>query len=486
MPAPGTPVGRTIEERRARADEIANRFQEIHAQYGAVTLPDDIRAEWDAMVVEREENRVAIADYEWRTRQLADMSRDSDRHVTVGLDDQLRSRPRPANGRVAIPDNIYAVEDYRQFATSLDQLRMGYRDGAMRAIERTTFPHPRITADQARAHLARLLDTRDNAEGAFAQRILVTGSPVYERAFGKTLKGSPLTAEEQRALSLGSDPDGGFAVPFQLDPTVILTSDGAINPLRQISRIEQIVGKEWQGVTSEGITASYAGEAEEADDDAPTLAQPVVQTLRAQAFVPFSVELGQDWGALQGEMATLLSDAKDVLEADKFVNGIGPTTEPGGVVATLDNASKLETIGSNAFAIGDLYALEEAVPPRFRSKAQFMANRATYNKVRQFDTYGGAALWVRLLDKLGNELIGYPANEASAMASTLADGDLIMLLGDFSKFLIVDRLGMSIELIPHLFGVSGRPTGQRGIYAIWRNSSVILVDNAFRLLKVKA
>jgi HK97 family phage major capsid protein/HK97 family phage prohead protease len=487
MPNAQPPLGKTIEERRARANEIADRFQEIHNLYGAVTLPDDIRAEWEAMVVEREENRVAIADYEWRTRQLADMSRDADRHERVGLDDALRARPRPRDGGPQIPDNIYAVEDYRQFATSLDQLKQGYRDGAMRAIERASFPHPRVPADVARGHIQRLLDTKDDGAGTFAQRVLITGSPVYQRAFGKTLKGSPLNAEEQRALSLGSDPDGGFAVPFQLDPTVILASDGAINPLRQIARIEQVVGKEWMGVTSEGITASYASEAEESSDDSPTLVQPVVSTLRAQAFVPFSVELGQDWGALQSEMATLLSDAKDILEADKFVNDIGPTTEPGGIVATLDPASHVETVGSNAFAVADLYALEESVPPRFRSKAHFLANRSIYNKVRQFDTYGGAALWVRLLDALGNELIGYPADEVSTMPSgTLADGDLIMVMGDFSKFLIADRLGMSIELIPHLFGSSGRPTGQRGIYAIWRNSSVILTSNAFRVLKVKA
>jgi HK97 family phage major capsid protein/HK97 family phage prohead protease len=477
------PVGRNIDERRSRADEISARFQEIHTQYGATPLPDDIRSEWDALILEREENRNAIADYERRAAQLQAMAGDGkDRQVLVGTND-LRTR----TDRKGVPENIYAVEDYRQFASTMDELKRGYRDGAMRAIERASFPHPKMSPDVARAHIARLLDQRDDQEGRFAQRVLVTGSPVYERAFGKTLKGSPLSAEEQRALSLGSDPDGGFAVPFQLDPTVILASDGAINPLREISRVEQIVGKEWQGITTEGITASYGDEAEEATDDSPTLVQPVVQTLRAQAFVPFSVEIGQDWGALQGEMATLLSDAKDVLEADKFVNGTGPVTQPGGVVATLDNASKVETIGATAFAVGDLYGLEEALPPRFRTKARFLANRATYNRVRQFDTGGGAALWVRLLDGLGNELIGYPAHEASEMdAGTLVGGDLIMLLGDFSKFLIVDRLGMSIELIPHLFGVAGRPTGQRGIYAIWRNSSVILVDNAFRCLKVKA
>jgi len=45
------------------------------------------------------------------------------------------------------------------------------------------------------------------------------------------------------------------------------------------------------------------------------------------------------------------------------------------------------------------------------------------------------------------------------------------------------RVGMGIELVPHLFGATNRyPTGQRGILAIWFNSSQVLVPNAFRLL----
>src|SRR5690606_40992056 len=67
-----------------------------------------------------------------------------------------------------------------------------------------------------------------------------------------------LTAEEQRALSVGTDSEGGFAVPFQLDPIIILTNDGSISPLRQIARVEQITTKTWQGVTSSGIKIGRA------------------------------------------------------------------------------------------------------------------------------------------------------------------------------------------------------------------------------------
>jgi predicted phage gp36 major capsid-like protein len=46
---------------------------------------------------------------------------------------------------------------------------------------------------------------------------------------------------------------------------------------------------------------------------------------------------------------------------------------------------------------------------------------------------------------------------------------------------VVDRLGMNVEVVQHLFDTStGYPTGQRGLYAFWRNTSLVLADEALR------
>lgn len=71
------------------------------------------------------------------------------------------------------------------------------------------------------------------------------------------------------------------------------------------------------------------------------------------------------------------------------------------------------------------------------------------------------------------------------MTATIATTNKIAIYGDFSKFLIADRLGGTVELIPHLFGATNRfPTGQRGAYYYWRTGSDVLVQNAFRYLEV--
>jgi HK97 family phage major capsid protein len=67
------------------------------------------------------------------------------------------------------------------------------------------------------------------------------------------------------------------------------------------------------------------------------------------------------------------------------------------------------------------------------------------------------------------------------MPTRTTAGNRYLILGDFNQFLIVDKAGMDVEIIPHMFDVTNNmPTGQRGLYALWRNNSAILVPNAFR------
>jgi hypothetical protein len=45
----------------------------------------------------------------------------------------------------------------------------------------------------------------------------------------------------------------------------------------------------------------------------------------------------------------------------------------------------------------------------------------------------------------------------------------------FTGNTIADRVGMTAELIPHLFGATNRfPTGQRGLYVYWRTDANVV------------
>jgi HK97 family phage major capsid protein len=430
-----------------------------------------------------------------------------------------KTRPEPKER------DIYDLSKYQFDPNDPARSRSQWREGAKRAIDLVKLPTAGAkfrgmmgntingpSQEDLQAHLEYLLDNTREGDmdsgprtGAVARHILATGGPVYRRAFWKHIVSngnmSVLDREEQmalqRALSLTGS-QGGFAIPFALDPSIIPTSNSVVNPSRAIARLVTISGANtWQGVTSPAVVASYAAEGTEATDNSTTLVQPQATVQRAQVAVPFSIEVSEDWPALEQEFGRLIQDSKDDLEGVQFVTGVGSTVFPQGFAATtglgawtLDAGNSTDAATGLSITAANVYALEAALPPRFRPRESFVANRAIYNKIRGIDTAGGAALWLYMAQGLntqaptpgntGATLLGRGAWEASAMNSTIVDSTLIMMVGDFSYFLIVDRIGMTVELIPHLVGAANRlPVGMRALYAYWRNTSKVLSTNAF-------
>ena len=98
-------------------------------------------------------------------------------------------------------------------------------------------------------------------------------------------------AVQRTAMTTGST---GVGLPFDLDPSIILTGDGSVNPVRQLASVVTIGAHKWVGASSAGVTASYDQEATEVSDDTPSLVQPTVTPQTGRAFVQASIE------ALQG------------------------------------------------------------------------------------------------------------------------------------------------------------------------------------------
>jgi HK97 family phage major capsid protein/HK97 family phage prohead protease len=530
-----------IADRETRLGVIKERMQVLHALAPDGDLPQEFAAEWATLTEEKTRHETSIADARSRAAMIASFTTTEgtpDPAASEGTgngagfdagDTQERSGIQAETGQRGTPQFMrkpgrtdrdmafYDPELIVMASRNAGHARGQLRDRAMHVLDEGVFPaagrvqynrpedgaFSTLTKEDAQHRIAQLLDsidgkTRFSEGGVLARRIIATGNPVYEEAFGTALEhlsANGLTPEQSRALALGVDPYGGYAVPFQLDPTIILTSNGAINPLRQLARVETITGKEWDGVTSAGVVVSRALEGAEVGTGDAQLIQPTVRTTRVQGFVPFSIELDVSWGALRSQMTALLMDAKDVEEATSFVTGNGIAPNVNGLVysvsssvASVGTASTVYTAGSGALAVADLYSLENAMAPRFRQQSGYLASRTIYNKFRQlFQALASAAFdsWVRPSAGQPATFNGYPAYEVSTMSGTIASAQLAMLQGDFKQYLIVDRVGMGIELIPHLFGATNRyPTGQRGILAIWFNNAQVLVPNAFRLLEI--
>ena len=440
------------------AADLRQVIEEIEQEHAGEPLPAAAKERWN-------EAAGALEEFATRERTIREMY---DRGATESSTDSFETR-RP-----------------RRMVPGHDPNQPRHKAAAMQAGLRAVDRNADVLSAQAGDTLEELVrdpDERDR-HGLAGRYLEAVSDPDYESAFWRLLRdpqfghvemsGAEVEAVRrtrsiarerdyiengrERAMSLTTT-SGGFAVPFVLDPTILRTSSGAVNPYRAISNVEAIAVDEWRGVSSDGITATFQAEAAAVTDASPTLAQPVVSTEMARAFVPFSIEIGMDWGSFQNEMAGLFQDSKDVLEATKFALGSG-TNEPFGVITGA--TSVFTASNTNSIVIADIYGVHGALGPRFRARSVWTFNNGVVDKIRQLSTAGGADLFaqnVRLATaavgepmtdgRMGADLLGHPVYEASAQSGTFTTGQLIGVIGDYSRYYkIVDRIGMNIELMP--------------------------------------
>jgi HK97 family phage major capsid protein len=382
--------------------------------------------------------------------------------------------------------NPWDLSEVRTFSRSKEELAQELRARALSAIQKMSGSNDRV-----RSAATGIIEQWDDSDASIARLCLATSSPEYLRAWSKvaTGKGNMLAPEEQRALERAmslTDSAGGYLVPFQLDPTVIITANGSRNQIRQVARQVVATGDVWNGVSAGAVSWRWSAEGSEAGDNAPAMAQPTVPVWKADGFVPISIEALQDAANVTQEVATLLSFGKDTLEAAAFATGSG-SGQPTGIVTALTGTSSIVTsTTTDTFATGDVYKVDGALPARYRATASWLANRAWYNLVRQLDTSGGAQMWERIGADVPPELLGRGALESEDMdgAVTASAENYMAVFGDFSNYVIADRVGMQVEFIPHLVGTNRRPTGQRGWYAYYRVGADSVNDGAFRMLNV--
>jgi HK97 family phage major capsid protein len=135
----------------------------------------------------------------------------------------------------------------------------------------------------------------------------------------------------------------------------------------------------------------------------------------------------------------------------------------------------------------DVFALANSVPSRYENTASWIANKATYNVIRQMSATGyGSLFWGNMMNDItpnpAYPLLGYPTYNASDVLKTTTTGTVLAVLGDFSQYLIVDVLGTSVEILANVVNSSGIPTGQRDIIARKRVGANVTDINAFRFI----
>ena len=473
-----------------RADEIRARQAVIDADLASLQKKleegppedqlEDISLRSDALVQEFDE----LAD---ELKPLAKREADIARVRAQMAEAASREESVPAAVESGgAPDLVVRTSRKDPFA-DLDSVRTGIaaptevRSRAVSAIEQYSkrSDHWALNHDGAE-NATRMVEKMGTKFGtAVARQMLVTGAPEYLAAFESYLT-DPGGFSTRAALSL-TPANGGYLVPFTLDPTIILTNAGSANPYRQYATIKTTATNNWNGVTSAGVSAEWTAEGIEAADATPTVGQLQITPQKADAYLFGSFEVLSDSDIGQ-QLPELLADAKDRLEESAFAVGTG-TGQPWGIMARGTSQNRAGTAATGPQAT-DVYSLMASLPARWRgpgARNVWMANLTTINTLRNVASFTGSTTSIVNDSGPTPTLLGKPLLESTSIVGTFTTGNKVLAFLDARQYYIVDRVGMSVVYDPIVLGSNRRPTGQGAWYAFWRVGADVSTNTAVRV-----
>lgn len=333
---------------------------------------------------------------------------------------------------------------------------------------------------------------RPGRPGAGADKLKAEHKEAFEKFMRKGQEAG-LRDLELKALQTGEDDDGGYAVPEELDRT-ILELERNVSPLRALCNQITVSTSDYKKLVNLGGAGSgWVGEtAARPETNSPKLAQIVAHMGEIYAN-PMATQTSLDdiffnaeaW--LTGEVATEFAEK----EGAAFLSGDG-TNKPKGILAyamtTQADAARafgtLQAVESGAAGVftGDnLIDLVYALKAGYRANARFMMSQLTVAQARKLKDSEGNYLWAPGL-QLGqpSTLMGYGIAENEDMPGAAADANAI-LFGDFNRgYTIVDRIGTRVLRDPY----SNKP--YVGFYTTKRVGGMLTDSNAIKVLKLSA
>lgn len=315
----------------------------------------------------------------------------------------------------------------------------------------------------------------------------------YKTAFVQYLRKDDkiLSADEAKALSVGSDPDGGYVVDPDTTGRVVMKVFET-SPVRQYASIQNISTDALEGLFDlNEATTGWVGETDtRAETATPQLGKWRIPVYEQYAN-PMATQKILDDGSINLEswLADKVSDKMARTENTAFVLGDGVnkprgfttyaagTTLPGtieqfntgvngGFAADPDGGDKL---------IDALYALKAP----YRANAVWFMNRITTSGVRKLKDGDGNYMWQPSL-QAGQpaSLLGYPQVSLEDMATYTVTGALAIAVGDMrAAYQVVDRVGIRVLRDPY----TNKP--YVGFYTTKRVGGNVVNFEAIKLVK---
>ena len=269
---------------------------------------------------------------------------------------------------------------------------------------------------------------------------------------------------EEKAMSIGSDPDGGYLVPEELSAEIGKRL-ALISPIRSLATVRQVSASTYKKpFASSGPSVGWVGETDIRPQTAtPSLAELQFPTMELYAMPAATSTLLEDSAVdLDAWIAEEVETAFAEQESAAFING-DSVNKPTGFLSgpivdetawTWGSLGYVVTGADGALAAADgadvlidtIYALKAG----YRQHANFVMNRKTQAELRKLKDADGNYLWQAPAEAGARAILsGFPVVEAEDMPDIASDATSIAF-GDFNRgYLIVDRMGVRVLRDPY-------------------------------------
>lgn len=313
----------------------------------------------------------------------------------------------------------------------------------------------------------------------------------YRTAFQEFMrKGDLMSLDAQKALSVGTDPDGGYTV--EPDTTGrIVTKIFETSPMRQVAAVQTIGTDSLEGMFDlDEADAGWVGETgARAETDTPKLAKWRIPVHEMDAF-PFATQklLDDSEVNLEAWLADKVADKFARKENAAFVNGDG-VGKPRGFLTYPDGTTLPGTIqqfksgvnggfatdGSGGDVLMDvIYGMKASL----RNGARWLMPRGVTAAVRKIKDGDGNYLWQPgIAAGQSASLLGYAIVEMEDMPE-LDTGSLSMAFANMAEcYQIVDRQSIRVLRDPY----TKKPFV--GFYSVKRVGGDVLNFEAIKLIR---
>lgn len=362
---------------------------------------------------------------------------------------------------------------------------------------------PEVRESRAGAAMFRAFINRTRGAGA-AEYVATEDLVNYRRALNAYIRrgADGMGADYRNAMSVGSDPDGGFYVPADSNGRFVQRMYET-SPMRSIASVVSINSDALEGIYDADDATSGGWVAEnEARNETDT---PQAGVYRITAHEQFSMPvvtqkiLDDADRDIEDYLTMKIADKLGRVENGAFVSGDGvgkpkgfltykndavPTdddTRSWGVlqyVATGSDGDFPVVSGSIAKDDSPLHNIVAKLKTVYRTRARWVMNRATASFLAKLKDADGRRLWRDSLEEgQPDRLLGYPVTLFEDMPD-VASNSFSIAFGDFTEgYTIADRLGIRLLRDPYT------TKGKVKFYSFKRVGGDVVNFDAIKLLK---